>query len=61
MGHMKFIDMLIKSGDFKDFQDSYLKAKQNDEKTFKHDTHEFDTHYGEAVCELVEKTNLFNK
>ena len=61
MGNMKFIDMLIKEGDFKDFQESYLKAKQNDEKTFKHGTREFDTHYGEAVCDLIEKTNLLNK
>lgn len=56
---MKFIQLLIKNGDFKDFQESYLKAKQNNEKVFTHSNHEFDTHYGKAVCELVEKTNLF--
>ena len=55
MGHIKFIHMLIKSGDFKDFQESYLKAKQNNEETFKHAKHEFKTHYGKAVCELIEK------
>ena len=56
---MKFIQLLIKNGDFKDFQDSYLKAKQNDEETFIHGSHEFSAHYGKAVCKLVEKTNLF--
>ena len=56
---MKFIQLLIKDGDFKDFQESYLKAEQNNNKKFKHNKHEFDTHYGKAVCDLVEKTNLF--
>jgi hypothetical protein len=52
MGHMKFITMLIKGGEYKDFQKSYLKAKNE----FTHNDRTFDTHYGKAVCELVNRS-----
>ena len=58
MGQIKLVDILIKNGDYKDFEQSYLKAKQNNEVKFKHGEHEFTTEYGEAVCDLVQKTDL---
>tara|TARA_R100000781_G_scaffold75822_4_gene47112 strand:+ start:218 stop:397 length:180 start_codon:yes stop_codon:yes gene_type:complete len=56
MGHMKFINMLIKGGDYKDFEESYLKANKDKQETFIHNEQEFKTHYGKAVCELVKMT-----
>ena len=56
MGHMKFVSMLIKGGEYKDFEESYLKAKNAEAKKFIHNDQSFDTHYGQAVCELVKMT-----
>ena len=56
MGHMKFISMLIKGGEYKDFEESYLKAKENKKEKFTHNNQKFEIHYGRAVCELVKRT-----
>ena len=53
---MKFVSMLIKGGEYKDFEESYLKAKNAEAKKFIHNDQSFDTHYGQAVCELVKMT-----
>ena len=55
MGHMKFITMLIKGGEYKDFEKSYLKAKNAEAEKFTHNDQVFDTHYGKAVCELINR------
>lgn len=56
MGHMKFISMLIKGGEYKHFKESYLKAKNAEAEKFIHNDQSFDTHYGKAVCDLVNKS-----
>ena len=53
---MKFVTMLIKGGEYKDFKESYLKAKNTEAEKFIHNDQSFDTHYGKAVCDLVNKT-----
>ncbi len=53
---MKFVTMLIKGGEYKDFKESYLKAKNAKAEKFIHNDQSFDIHYGKAICDLVNKT-----
>ena len=59
MGHMKYLDALIKDGDFQSFKQSYLNAKEENKDKFTHNGREYDINYGETVCKLVE--NSLNK
>tara|TARA_Y100000361_G_C11080278_1_gene300605 strand:+ start:89 stop:268 length:180 start_codon:yes stop_codon:yes gene_type:complete len=56
MGHIKFVSMLIRGGEYKDFEESYLKAKEEGKETFNHNEHEFKVDYGKSVCDLVMRT-----
>ncbi len=48
--------MLIRGGEYKDFEESYLKAKEEGKETFNHNEHEFKVDYGKSVCDLVMRT-----